>query len=142
MRPSGVVSQVLLLKQHPWTITTGTCRSAAGGVWYCTYIWLTVMLASTEPPLGAGAVVVFVSPPTKKLPWDSMTSGFSAASELNAQNVSANAAFFMLPMIPRRVSLSTLPPHLCPPMPWEKCGSSGETLTLQEQSLEVLGGRG
>src|SRR5687767_651950 len=70
MRPSGVVSHVLLLRQQPCTITTGTSRSALGGVWYWTYIWLTV-----TSPAGPGPFSALVSPPTKKLPWLAMTNG-------------------------------------------------------------------
>src|SRR5207253_5885457 len=66
MRPSGVVSHVLLLRQQPWTITTGTCCAPFTGVWYCTYIWLIVM---------SPAPAVFDSPPTKKLPWLASTKG-------------------------------------------------------------------
>src|SRR6185369_7700802 len=70
MRPSGVVSQVLLLRQHPCTITTGTCWSPFTGIWYCTYIWLTVISPVTGGAFGPnpGCVTGLDSPPTKKLP--------------------------------------------------------------------------
>src|SRR3954463_16728645 len=66
MRPSGVVSHGLLLRQQPCTITTGTFCSPFIGIWYCTYIWLTV----TSPPFR-----LLVSPPTKKLPCSLTVSG-------------------------------------------------------------------
>src|SRR4030095_7864729 len=49
MRPSGVVSHVLLLRQQPCTITIGTCRSPFGGTWYCTYILLMVISPGVVP---------------------------------------------------------------------------------------------
>src|SRR5215468_2140021 len=71
MRPSGVVSHVLLLRQQPWTITTGTCCSPFIGIWYCTYIWLTVICAFGPKPCVTG----LLSPPTKKLPCSLSVSG-------------------------------------------------------------------
>src|SRR5262245_18751355 len=69
MRPSGVVSHVLLLRQQPSTITTGACRPAFTGIWYCTYIWFTVMSAGPAAgPATAEGGAGFTSPPTKKLP--------------------------------------------------------------------------
>src|SRR6185436_11006418 len=76
MRPSGVVSQVLLLRQQPCTITTGTCCDPRIGIWYCTYIWLMVIspdCAGIGPV--AGCVTVLFSPPTKKLPCSRIVSG-------------------------------------------------------------------
>src|SRR3954462_439847 len=67
MRPSGVVSHVLLLRQQPCTMTTGACFPARKGIWYCTYIWLTVISAGAAP--GAAAAdggADFTSPPTKR----------------------------------------------------------------------------
>src|ERR1044071_9283382 len=78
MRPSGVVSHVLLLRQQPWTITTGTCRAPSGGIWNWTYIWL--MVISPGAPL-PGAGKVFDSPPTKKLPWLAIVRGCDQPTE-------------------------------------------------------------
>src|SRR5437773_1899632 len=81
MRPSGVVSQVLLLRQHPWTMTTGTWRSPLGGIWNWTYIWLMVISPAPKAPPRPGVVgIVFDSPPTKKLPWLASVNGFLLSS--------------------------------------------------------------
>src|SRR4051812_27297524 len=77
MRPSGVVSHVLLERQQPCTMTTGTCCSPFIGIWYCTYIWLTVISPLVAGAFGPkpGCVIVLFSPPTKKLPCSLIVSG-------------------------------------------------------------------
>src|SRR5215510_6421095 len=60
----------------------GTCRSPFIGIWYCTYIWLTVMspvCAGTK--LLAGVETVLFSPPTKKLPCSLIVSGAAGAAK-------------------------------------------------------------
>src|SRR5438132_1651095 len=107
MRPSGVVSQVLLLRQHPWTMTTGTCRSPLGGIWNCTYIWLMVISPAPKAPPRPGVVgMVFDSPPTKKLPWLAKVKGFLESSDFlfwamtNDARISMEPRYFIEIVLP------------------------------------------
>src|SRR5579863_701509 len=91
MRPSGVVSHVLLLRQHPCTITTGTCCPAFTGFWYCTYIWLTVTSDGVASGAALGGLELFVSPPTKKLPCSATNSGLLLSAAVKTEQANAKA---------------------------------------------------
>src|SRR4051812_3028752 len=67
MRPSGVVSQVLELRQQPCTKTIGGSRLLRAGFWNCTYIWLIIELPGRPPAYGSATSCVL--PPMKKLPY-------------------------------------------------------------------------
>src|SRR5262252_3421755 len=74
-------------------MTTGTCWSPFIGIWYCTYIWLTVIspdCAGIGPT--AGEATVFFSPPTKKLPCSLIVSGGAANAASGAASVTTSSA--------------------------------------------------
>src|SRR5579862_2431595 len=83
-RPSGVDSRHAAVCDEPWTmITGGMLFFLLAGTWNWTYIWPMVIWFGTFCWLAgalAGATVAygvtFGTPPMKKLPWSSITSGF------------------------------------------------------------------
>src|SRR4051812_16359251 len=83
-RPSGVDSRHAAVCEDPCTmITGGMLFFLFAGIWNCTYIWPMVIWFGTfcwlAGAFGGGMVaygVTLGTPPMKKLPWSSMTSGF------------------------------------------------------------------
>src|SRR5262247_4730052 len=79
-RPSGVDSRQAAVCEDPWTmITGGMFAFLFAGIWNCTYIWPMVIWLGVITWFGPGTVaymVTFGTPPMKKLPWSSITSGF------------------------------------------------------------------
>src|SRR6266550_2077589 len=79
-RPSGVDSRHAAVCEDPCTmITGGMLAFFVAGIWNDTYICPIVIWFGVSVCVAGGTVayvVTFGTPPMKKLPWSSITSGF------------------------------------------------------------------